>query len=199
MRDILFTMSNVFLTARHWLVCALLFVSATACNNEPAAGDIDNTGNLGKEVAAVLATIHSNGIDPSTINSQLEPLAILASAGPDTYGWTFTSTKTTRGVVQVSAEFQSNAPGEESEWSLLAVRIELDASAVIYETLVSELSDVFGEQPLALSATSAGPLIWQMSNFREVLLSEVPKQSDTRSVPDALILVEYLIAQGEAE
>jgi len=178
------------------LFCMLLLVSATACNNDPAPGD---TGDLRTEVAAVLAAIDANGIDPSTINSQLGSLAFLESGGPDAYGWAFTSTRTMPGVVQVSAEFQSNAPGTESEWSLLAVRIELEASAVMYEVFAAELGDIFGAQPVALSATKPRRLIWQMSGFREVLVSELPNQSDAPSAPDASILVEYGIAQGESE
>ena len=191
--------SNFNCTVPGLLFCMLLLVSATACNSDPAAGNSDDTGDLAIEVAAVLASIDSNGIDPSTINSQLGSLANLESGGPDVYGWAFTSTRTVPGVVQVSAEFQSNAPGTESEWSLLAVRIELDASAVIYEALAAELGDIFGAQPVALSATKPRRLIWQMSGFREVLVSELPNQSDAPSAPDASILVEYGIAQGEAE
>ena len=190
------SLRNCIRRVSSWLLCTLFLISAAACDGKPAVVD---TGDTGNRVAAVLGAIHSTGIDPSTIRSQLEPLAFIESGDPDEYGWTFTSSRTTPGVMEVSAEFQSNDSGAESEWSLLTVTIKLDASAVSFETLASRLSDVFGEKPVALSATKPRRLIWQMSEYREVLVSEIANQSGTAAGLADSILVEYGIAQGEAE
>ena len=171
-----------------WLLGTLLFVWVAACDGERAA---DDSVDLSSDVAVVLEAIHSNGTDPSTIVSQLESLALLDAGDPDEFGWEFSSVTTIQGVKKVSAEFQSNAPGVEPEWSFLALRIVLDDSADTFEALTAKLANVFDGKPVELSATRPRRLIWQMSGYREALVAEIP---DLGSV-----LVEYGVAQGEAE
>jgi len=178
-----------------WLICALFLVSAAACDGERA---VDQQVDLSDEVASVLQDVHSSGTDPSTIVAQLESLALLETGGADEYGAAFSSVTTVQGVEKVSAEFQSDAPGVEPEWSLLTVRIVLDDTDDTFEDLASKLGNIFDGEPVELSATKPKRLIWLLGEYRELLLSEIPGQGDAPSDRGGSVLVEYGIAQGEA-